>query len=238
MSLTVRLKNIGILKQAEFSLGDLTLICGENNTGKTYATYALYGFLQSWSRFSPILISEDQIRNLLTHGTFEIELTRYFKQANQTLIDACERYPRQLDQIFAAPEGTFHNNEFHIDVGENNLRNREINGKIRTTQDGNFNYSKHVGSEILTVTIEMEKEERKIDSHFARMCVELAILRAFFPMLFLDLLYAQLSGRARLFFARNSILPGTDCLTRSHKRTKKRIHVNSYLKRTKITPGQ
>ncbi len=180
MSLTVRLKNIGILKQAEFSLGDLTLICGENNTGKTYATYALYGFLQSWSRFSPIQISEDQIRNLLTHGTFEIELTQYVEQANQTLIDACKRYPKQLDEIFAAPEDTFHNSKLHIDIGENNLRNREINGKIRTTQEGNFNFSKHIGSEILTVTIEMEKEKRKIDSHFARMCVELAILRAFF----------------------------------------------------------
>ena len=40
----ITLKNLGILKQAEFSLGDLTIICGENNTGKTYATYALYGF--------------------------------------------------------------------------------------------------------------------------------------------------------------------------------------------------
>ena len=45
MSLKIRLKNLGILKYAEFSLGDLTLICGKNNTGKTYAAYALYGFL-------------------------------------------------------------------------------------------------------------------------------------------------------------------------------------------------
>lgn len=180
MSLTVKLKNIGILKQAEFSLGDLTLICGENNTGKTYAACALYGFLQSWSRFSPILISEDQIRNLSTHGTLKIELTRYVEQANQTLIDACKRYPRQLDKIFAAPEGTFHNSEFQIDVGKNNLHNREINGKIRTTQEGNFNYSKHIGNEILTITIEIEKERGKIDLHFARIIVELIILRAFF----------------------------------------------------------
>ena len=57
MPLTVRLKNIGILKQAEFSLGDLTLICGENNTGKTYTAYALYGFLESWRKFINIPIS-------------------------------------------------------------------------------------------------------------------------------------------------------------------------------------
>jgi predicted ATPase len=41
----VKIKNLGILKQAEFSLGDLTIICGGNNTGKTYATYSLFGFL-------------------------------------------------------------------------------------------------------------------------------------------------------------------------------------------------
>ncbi|MEA1951032.1 MAG: AAA family ATPase, partial [Planctomycetota bacterium] len=41
----IMLKNLGAIKQAEFELGDLTIICGKNNTGKTYVTYALYGFL-------------------------------------------------------------------------------------------------------------------------------------------------------------------------------------------------
>ena len=34
-----------MLDEAEFEIGDITLICGENNTGKTYATYSLYGYL-------------------------------------------------------------------------------------------------------------------------------------------------------------------------------------------------
>ena len=42
----ISLKNVGMLDEAEFEVGDLTIICGENNTGKTYATYSLYGFLQ------------------------------------------------------------------------------------------------------------------------------------------------------------------------------------------------
>ncbi|WP_104742848.1 AAA family ATPase [Helicobacter cinaedi] len=41
----IHIKNIGMLDEAEFEIGDLTLICGENNTGKTYATYSLYGYL-------------------------------------------------------------------------------------------------------------------------------------------------------------------------------------------------
>lgn len=33
----VYVENLGVLKQAEFEVGDFTLICGDNNTGKTYA---------------------------------------------------------------------------------------------------------------------------------------------------------------------------------------------------------
>ncbi|BEG58041.1 hypothetical protein NHP21005_17290 [Helicobacter sp. NHP21005] len=42
----IALKNMGILHEAEFEVGDLTLICGENNMGKTYAAYSFYGYLK------------------------------------------------------------------------------------------------------------------------------------------------------------------------------------------------
>lgn len=59
----VSLKNVGMLDEAEFEVGDLTIICGENNTGKTYATYSLYGYLDfvnnDDSRFVVLEIIED-----------------------------------------------------------------------------------------------------------------------------------------------------------------------------------
>ena len=41
-------ENIGPIKKAELELGDLTIIAGRNNTGKTYLVYTLYGFLERW----------------------------------------------------------------------------------------------------------------------------------------------------------------------------------------------
>ena len=41
-------KNLGPINEAELELGDLTIIAGRNNTGKTYVAYALYGFLKMW----------------------------------------------------------------------------------------------------------------------------------------------------------------------------------------------
>ena len=76
MSLKIRLKNLGILKHAEFSLGDLTLICGENNTGKTYAAYALNGFLNSWREHLRFPVSDAHVQGLLTNIVMKIDLTK------------------------------------------------------------------------------------------------------------------------------------------------------------------
>ena len=41
-------KKLGPIREAELELGDLTIIAGRNNTGKTYLAYALYGLLKLW----------------------------------------------------------------------------------------------------------------------------------------------------------------------------------------------
>ena len=47
-----RFKNLGPIEQADLELGDLTIIAGRNNTGKTYLAYALYGFIKHLKRSS------------------------------------------------------------------------------------------------------------------------------------------------------------------------------------------
>ena len=47
---TFRFRDLGPVKDAALQLGRLTVIAGRNNTGKTYITYSLYGFLKMWRR--------------------------------------------------------------------------------------------------------------------------------------------------------------------------------------------
>ena len=63
-------ENLGLLDEAEIELADLTVICGENNTGKTYATYAIYGFLRSWRSLLKNYISREIKSHLKTQGNF------------------------------------------------------------------------------------------------------------------------------------------------------------------------
>ena len=50
--LIFRFRRIGPVRKADLELGDLTIIAGRNNTGKTYLAYTLYGFLKMWGEIA------------------------------------------------------------------------------------------------------------------------------------------------------------------------------------------
>ena len=210
MSLTVRLKNIGILKQAEFSLGDLTIICGENNTGKTYTAYTLYGFLESWRKFIRFPISNAEIQRLFTEGILKIELTG---KADQMLAEACKRYTEQLHKIFAVSEDTFQNSEFHLVPDEIAMKNKDFMIIIPGRQNPTFTFTKGEGSEEAILTSQPHKKEKKeIDTDSVKSAIDTVVIGNIFsdslpkPFIF----SAERTGasifRKELDFARDRLL--------------------------------
>lgn len=57
-----RFRNLGPVRDAELELGDLTLLVGRNNTGKTYIAYTLYGFLKMWQAIVRAAAGEPALR--------------------------------------------------------------------------------------------------------------------------------------------------------------------------------
>ena len=48
---TFSFRNLGPVNRADLELGELTIIAGRNNTGKSHLVCALYGFLKAWSNW-------------------------------------------------------------------------------------------------------------------------------------------------------------------------------------------
>ena len=208
MRLTVKLKNIGILKQAEFSLGDLTVICGENNTGKTYAACALYGFLRSWHQFIRFPISDAQIQQALTEQV-NIELSQ---ATDDILIEACGKYTEQLHKIFAAPEGTFQDSEFHLGTDEINIQDKKFNSILTSLQNPAFIFAKDKGSKEAILTARIEEQKEEIDTDSVKSAIDFIIIddifSGAFPRPFIA--SAERTGistfRKELNFARSRLL--------------------------------
>jgi len=111
----VILKDLGILKHAEFEVGDLTVICGANNTGKTYATYALYGFLAFWNEsFFHNFLEEGDLEKLMRQGSVTIGLEGIKEVAFNIIDIACEEYTQNLPMVFGAGRKHYSTSSFKV----------------------------------------------------------------------------------------------------------------------------
>lgn len=115
----ISLDKLGILNHAEIELGDFTIICGKNNTGKTYATYAVYGFLRTWWRLNTSLIGREQIRSLLEQGNLEIDLQKTVLAKWETILaELGGGYHKLLPSVLAADSDRFTDTRIQIKLSK------------------------------------------------------------------------------------------------------------------------
>jgi hypothetical protein len=117
----IQVKNLGPLKEAEFEVADLTIICGGNNTGKTYATYALFGFLHTWREMVSIDIDDSVILSLQHNGGDSIDIGSYIRRSQEIIDNACEKYGDKMAVFFATSPDALKETKFNIVITPNNI---------------------------------------------------------------------------------------------------------------------
>lgn len=209
----ISIKNLGALKQAKFTLGDLTIICGCNNTGKTYATYALFGFLYAWREMFSVEIDSSKVDQLLIDGVIRLDIQEYAKQSKQIIAKGCQAYTKQLSRIFAAPTDRFRESEFEVslDIQDIYLGN-SYERQISAAKTDIFLITKAKESAELVVTLLAEKEKVKIPTNILKEIISDALKDVLFAHLIPKpfIASAERTGaaifRKELNFARNRLL--------------------------------
>ena len=103
--MNIEIRELGALKSAEFTLNDLTIISGANNSGKTYATYALYGYLKLWRQFFSFkTLIDSLVEGLDQQGAAEFPVEMLEQEFDGLEQSACERYVASLHRVLAGNE--------------------------------------------------------------------------------------------------------------------------------------
>lgn len=120
-----RFENIGYLKKGSIELGDLTIIGGLNNTGKTYLNYSIYGFFHILPRLitqeSKITLRKKVIDELWTGKVISVDLVELFSFINDHDFwdDISIRFSSRLPDLFKVKESFFHDSKFSVKIGNN-----------------------------------------------------------------------------------------------------------------------
>ncbi len=159
----ISVKNLGVLKEATFTLNDLTIICGKNNTGKTYITYALHGFLSLWRKKLVLAPTLTEIKRLLNKGRIDLNLQREIDAVPSILEQCCKSFTKRLPRIFASRDKYFSQSHFSVKLDQSEIRPRATFERTMRTEEGQvLSLVKEADSLNLTVTLLAEKEDFKI----------------------------------------------------------------------------
>ena len=162
-----KFKNLGYIDKGELEIGNLTVICGANNVGKTYISYSIFGFLSLFEELFNFDIKKEIFDTLYNKGFCKIDLTEYEQNLPQFLEEASRRYAEYLPSVFGAEEDFFKGFEFDALIG-NKLGNskKHVDKTLVSKKKEVLKIVKKPDSNVLEVTFLGESKEDFFDSMF------------------------------------------------------------------------
>lgn len=149
----ITLNNLGVFKHAEFSLADLTIICGKNNCGKTYATYALFGFIDFLQQGYRIQIPDNEVIELINNGSLNINIDASPEYINRKLKEACEEFKQFFPKIFSGQSSSFSDTSIEIQIDASEISTKQkYENKYKINQKDYLQIYKEINDNNLKVT--------------------------------------------------------------------------------------
>lgn len=156
MKLTI--DNLGKVVHGELELNNLTILVGDNNSGKTYVTYSIYGLLKNWTDF----INYDSFKNieskLRTAGQISLNKDEIISIVDKSIHSESINFQKRIRDLFNDKEkifenakvklefekpAVFRNSEKQIHIGKNIVFEGKIFNNILT-----INYTQQIENQI------------------------------------------------------------------------------------------
>lgn len=218
MDPSFRFKDLGVIRQADLTLGELTIVCGKNNSGKTYAAYAVYGFLDYWHNSDrvPTGLSKELIAQLLKKSTLTVPVNEIMKNFNNTLKRSSRDYSRIINDVFAGNRRLFRNTEVEVTAERGDGVDTDIiikDAKIGSTRHAILEVKAAHTKKDVQISLLVNEEDRVLlpDSFVSRMldaAIRESLLKSQFPKPFIA--SAERTGSAifqkELDFTRNRLV--------------------------------
>ncbi|WP_323929572.1 AAA family ATPase [Aeromonas veronii] len=153
------IQNLGNLKTGEIEVKPLTLLCGQNNTGKTWVMYSIYGFLNN-PDIDSLSGIEQIVNDLQENGVLEFDLEKWLTKNFKNTISAIDKSNKnKLPSLFSSKDELFENSLFswRVELQEILIKSKKNKFKFEFSLGSKgsavFNAIKVEDSQIISMTL-------------------------------------------------------------------------------------
>lgn len=167
--MNVEFKNLGFVKNIELNLDkNLIVLCGPNNSGKTYVAYALYGLMKYKSQVPTSKNIISKLKNLFDEGQINIDIRNLLINDSENFLNLISlSYVERISSVFAADKSMFSKFDLNIKLKDinniiENLLPISINQEIGVKNSFSIKIFKEENSDILSCIL-INKDSKEID---------------------------------------------------------------------------
>ncbi|MBD3842739.1 MAG: AAA family ATPase [Campylobacterales bacterium] len=180
-----KLENIGLIEKTQLTLNNFTLICGQNNTGKTYITYSIYGFLYSWNNMVDFDIPQEVFRELNENGFYSLDILAYETKVKDILEELSMQYTRSLGNVFSVGENWFDKSKFEVFIDNFKLDlSFELKSTLSSAKKDVLQIKKSANSHILEVSTLSSSNQKQIPKFILQNGINRALGEIYFKQYF------------------------------------------------------
>ena len=152
------IQNAGLIKNAELEFGDLTILCGKNNTGKTYITYNAFNYIDAIHYYLKVPMDNQYAEQLLEKGKISIPLEPFLSNINQYIESSMAPWIKnEMARQMAAHEDLYKNTKLslHVEKKRQNavMKYVHFNWNIPALKDCTINVIKEKEKKYLDVSL-------------------------------------------------------------------------------------
>lgn len=115
-------KNLGPIKGTSFSSSHLNVLCGKNNSGKSFLIHAVYCIFQYLNEILKISPKKELVEELLSKGSAKFEIAEYFGNLNSLISDAMPKVIAHLPGLMNKSKDAFKDCSIGVTINEEYAR--------------------------------------------------------------------------------------------------------------------
>ena len=159
----IAIENLGAIRAASLDVSDLTIICGKNNTGKTYIAYALFGFLDYWHTELSIDIPNDIITAIMEKGAISVPIKDFAQNSDKILAVASQQYSKAIHSVFAGEKSFFKDSIVKVEVEKDSAyQKKEIKFKAGSVGRSLLEVRKEKGDDHLQISLLVDRNSEDL----------------------------------------------------------------------------
>lgn len=157
-----KIKNLGPIKRGSFEIKPITLFCGPNNSGKTWAMYSLYYYLNLQHEPLPpdsLTVFRDIYASLFENsGDYTFSIKEWLKKNGETFIEQVNQIIHaNLPKLFNPPSALFESSYFFVQPDLDGLVAELIEKEVNASVFFGIRCTKKAGHDCIRLIAESDR---------------------------------------------------------------------------------